>query len=129
MTGSMPTKLKMCTTFELWHLSSNFNKFLSNFWFLAAWWNKINTKLYSNFKSRHSNSPILPLLYFSPHNLQVFFFFFVFFVLIINMHINRMLIKIQESSPEAFKIGKTPELPGPLPPDPLQGIAPGPHPC
>ena len=54
------------------------------------------------------------------------------------MHINRVLIKAQESSPEAFKICKIPELlglcPGPLlgrcpwiPPEALRR-APGPHP-
>ena len=32
------------------------------------------------------------------------------------MHINMMLVKAQESSPKVFKIGKTPELQGALPP-------------
>ena len=36
------------------------------------------------------------------------------------MHINRLLIDIQESSPKAFKIAKTPELPGVLPPGPTR---------
>ena len=44
-----------------------------------------------------------------------------------NMHINRLLIDVQESSPKAFKIAKTPELPGALPPGSLSGLAPGPH--
>ena len=47
----------------------------------------------------------------SPHNL---------FLLKINMHINRMLKKVQEGSLKAFTIGKTPELPGALPPGPHQ---------
>ena len=54
------------------------------------------------------------------------------------MHFMRLLIKVQESSPKAFKIAKTPELPGALPPGPPPGRcpwtppgalkrAPGPH--
>ena len=35
---------------------------------------------------------------------------------IIKMHIDRVLIKAKENSPKAFKIGKTPELPGVLTP-------------
>ena len=42
------------------------------------------------------------------------------------MHINRVLIKAQESSPKAFKIGKTPKLLGTLPPGPHQGPKVGP---
>ena len=40
------------------------------------------------------------------------------------MHINRVLIKAQESSPEVFKIGKTPELLWVLPPEPSPGHCP-----
>ena len=40
------------------------------------------------------------------------------------MHINRLLIDVQESSPMAFKIAKTPELPGAL--DPTRGPKAGP---
>ena len=55
------------------------------------------------------------------------------------MHFKRLLIKVQESSPKAIKIAKTPELPGTLPPGPPPGRccpwtpqgalerAPGPH--
>ena len=39
MTGSMPAKLKKCITLAL------IFQFPSNLWFVAAWWNKINTKI------------------------------------------------------------------------------------
>ena len=34
------------------------------------------------------------------------------------MHFKRLLIKVQERSPKAFKMANTPELPGALPPEP-----------
>ena len=40
------------------------------------------------------------------------------------MHFKRLLIKVQESSPKAFKIAKTPELPGPLSLGPPPGRSP-----
>ena len=40
------------------------------------------------------------------------------------MNINRLLIDVQESSPKAFKIANTPELPGALSPGPSPGHCP-----
>ena len=71
LTGNMPAKLKTCITLPLifW--------FPSNLWFVAAWWNKINTKLYSKqstyFESRHK---LHQFLYFSLHNQSTICVFF-----------------------------------------------------
>ena len=61
----------------------------------------------------------LPLLYFSPITCAFF---------IINMHFMRLLIKVQESSPEAFKIAETPEsFRGCCPLDPTRDPLKGPR--
>ena len=68
---------------------------------------KIMFKTINLFWIKVYTSPIVPFLYFPQHNQSVICVFFT-----INMHINSVLIKAQESPPKAFKIGKTPELSG-----------------
>ena len=67
---------------------------------------------------KDTREPVIIIVLF-PYNMCLFS--------IINKHFKRLLIKVQESCPKAFKMAKTPELLGALPPGPFWGVAPEPH--
>ena len=98
----MSSKLEKCITLAL---SSNFHPTYS---LCCSKWNKINTKLILNPGIHFTNFALFPAQ-------SVSFFYHKY------AYINRMLKNVQESSPKAFKIGKTPELPGRCPLDPKAG--------
>ena len=109
MTGSKPAKLK-----SVWHLHFIF-QFSSNLWFVAAGWNKAAQNYIQKKQLKFDPGMNFTKFLYFPHILSVY----NLCLFSIYMHINRMLIKAQESSPKAFKIGK---------PQSFLRQAPGPHP-